>query len=1071
MRYVVHGPATELSSLTEAVLLDDAFEYPTQEAALYGRSSETLILLKAFQRMMCSKKSEIVLVHGDSGSGKTSLVDILRSPVCDNRGYFCVGKYFQNSVLQEPYSAIMAAFSDLCDLVSQSNDSERKNRIREDLRNDGCILAKSMSSLSPFLLQSECEDGTQEEAVINCHDSSYSRFKAACKRFLQAMSCDNHPIVLFFDDIQWMDEGSRLLLDMLLHEDTELRNVMIIMSYREEEAEKTVELLREGTLNRAVNIQVPNLDLRAVHHMVSAAFESSSQKTLELSNLILKKTLGNPFYVKQFMLTLKQNGLAVLQRNSWSFDVKLIQREVGVSKSLAQMLSRNIERLPATAQAILQVASVLGYRFSLSVLTQVMVSISRSDQVSKKQLILTSGPLGATRSTDETVALSLSQAVDQGFIEAVDDLTFQFSHDKVQASFQALINKEKGEWLHLNIGQTFLGFGDAESMYRAAVHFDRASGLIKSQPQLFKTARVKLEAAKFCADKSAFIDAANFLLTGLKLLPADKWSRHFDLTFEMSELLAKMHLIIGNLAACQERTNEALQFAKSTEMKANLLLIDVEARMAAHEVGDSIAAATRGLKVLGIDLPRKVTLCHIIFKFCKIRRLVRRMTNEEILALPPMKGRACAATVKLLRHVCTYSLTMDDKLLTMYVSLLATEVTLKGGLSPFSANALVMYAVIELAIGNRSRAYRFGKLALQLQEQIKCRETESSTIGSVVALVTHWKDPLREVVESLENGTKAGFDAGDILSAVHCLTSVLLARLFIGSNLSSLEKYMRIQYQRCCGDVGEDPRLLWVQPPMQYILNLQNLPTDWKEATVLTGEIMNEVNFRQAAAGNPVLLFTFEMCKVQLAYWFGSSSEAESALKQINAVAGPAVRNHFNFMIWQFMGALVYSDRYLSTSQRKYLQGARKYTRALQALRKVGCPNLAPFLKFLSAEKLAIERVAAEKNKAAVVTAYSFAIREMRMQGWVHLEGLANERCGFFLANGGYMSEAESCFDRALELYKCKWESEAKYEWLKDKAAEILGKTSAVSRNADISLVGNIIQMYDDEENLTVKTP
>jgi predicted ATPase len=73
-------------------------------------------------------RKTIVVLHGLSGSGKTSLVDTLREPVASSHGYFVAGKFFQPTmdVTQEPHSAIMAAFSDLCDLVLQSSDFDNQ---------------------------------------------------------------------------------------------------------------------------------------------------------------------------------------------------------------------------------------------------------------------------------------------------------------------------------------------------------------------------------------------------------------------------------------------------------------------------------------------------------------------------------------------------------------------------------------------------------------------------------------------------------------------------------------------------------------------------------------------------------------------------------------------------------------------------------------------------------------------------------------------------------------------------------------------------------------------------------
>jgi predicted ATPase len=74
------------------------------------------------------------------------------------------------------------------------------------------------------------------------------KFKVACMRFLNAMSSTRHPVVLFLDDIQWMDEGSRQLIETML-DDNKLENVMLIFVYRDEEAESIGDLF-----SRAMNV-------------------------------------------------------------------------------------------------------------------------------------------------------------------------------------------------------------------------------------------------------------------------------------------------------------------------------------------------------------------------------------------------------------------------------------------------------------------------------------------------------------------------------------------------------------------------------------------------------------------------------------------------------------------------------------------------------------------------------------------------------------------------------------------------------------------------------------------------
>lgn len=90
--------------------------------------------------------------------------------------------------------------------------------------------------------------------------------------------------------------------------------------------------------------------------------------------------------------------------------------------------------------------------------------------------------------------------------------------------------------------------------------------------------------------------------------------------------------------------------------------------------------------------------------------MLRNKTDEEILSLPKMTDRVQTTTVKLLIYVCFFCLTRDDEMQATHAALLALELTLKGGPSPHSANALTFYGKL------RSRISVW-KAALKLQKQ------------------------------------------------------------------------------------------------------------------------------------------------------------------------------------------------------------------------------------------------------------------------------------------------------------------------------------------------------------------
>eukprot|EP00546_Thalassionema_frauenfeldii_P000759 CAMPEP_0178934060 /NCGR_PEP_ID=MMETSP0786-20121207/23658_1 /TAXON_ID=186022 /ORGANISM="Thalassionema frauenfeldii, Strain CCMP 1798" /LENGTH=175 /DNA_ID=CAMNT_0020611811 /DNA_START=98 /DNA_END=622 /DNA_ORIENTATION=- len=142
-----------MTSILSDITSDESLA-KTHSVKLFGRSNEFLALKTAYDRVKQSKSFEKVTVRGESGTGKTTLVMALQQLVIVDGGFFCSSKCFQYSELVwEPFSAIMTAFSDLCDLTLQSKDltEERKVVIQETLGSDAQILLNSVTSLSRLL--------------------------------------------------------------------------------------------------------------------------------------------------------------------------------------------------------------------------------------------------------------------------------------------------------------------------------------------------------------------------------------------------------------------------------------------------------------------------------------------------------------------------------------------------------------------------------------------------------------------------------------------------------------------------------------------------------------------------------------------------------------------------------------------------------------------------------------------------------------------------------------------------------------------------------------------------------
>ena len=184
---------------------------------------------------------------------------------------------------------------------------------------------------------------------------------------------------------------------------------------------------------------------------------AASGGTEELGNLIVTKTRGNPFHVVQFIQVIQREGLLRYNPDTtlWEFDVDEIQSEMMVSETIAELLAVKMRRLPQQVQDCLKIASLLGFRFREDLLALVMTSYD--DRTFKSDNVESLNVTGDLLS-QESVSSSLSAAVNEGFIEKTK-VGYQFSHDKLQTSFQSMVSTVENVRLHLAIGETFLALG------------------------------------------------------------------------------------------------------------------------------------------------------------------------------------------------------------------------------------------------------------------------------------------------------------------------------------------------------------------------------------------------------------------------------------------------------------------------------------------------------------------------------------------------------------------------------------------------------------------------------------
>lgn len=1008
---------------------------------LHGRIQESRLIMTALDRARTRGKSELVMVRGASGMGKSTLVDKLKDQMNKAGAYVVSGKFDQIRT-NEPFSAIVAVITDLLDIIRHDHDSDL------DSLDDNHTAKNVMDSEDAKLIQHLISDLYMQESTNNEDGlggpNASERLTTCCCRFLRSVASYVNPVVIYLDDIQWADESS-LGLTKALIDDPDSQNILIICTLRDPEA--TTEFVRSFLdsehLLPVTDIQLDVLDLSNVNKIVSDLLGMSTEKTASLAAIVVKKTMGNPHFVVQYLESLHADGLMkFIARNNWEWDEHRILSETNVSSNVSDLVTRKIKRLPLDLQLLLKLAACLGFEFDRSLLNAFLLS---NPELAEDSHLPTIG--GTSIVDDKAINKLLEMAIDEGLIENKAQGKYKFSHDKVQQCLYDMIpDGSEKDFMHLRIGGLLLEMAQSSQqpqdwmVFAAANHLNhvpRSSFSGSMSPSM--AAQVNLDAAKLSKKKAAFAPAVQFICTGISFLEEqNKWVEQYDLCRSLHSLLAEIEFAKGNIPRSKELVAETLSHARSLQDKLPVLYTMIDCLGTEGSIREAMDLGFSTLRELGERFPKKAGLLQIAWELLKTKRLLRRMTDQKLLDLPMMTDELNLARLQLATLISTYAPFLGEEKQVLVLYLRMIQVCIRGGNSYLSPTAFSMYAMIEAASGNTKSAARIAGLSLKMVDKIGHRQCGVLPI-SIGHCVLHWQEPMKDSLESLSLNVDNGIAWGQVKGVFYTLQVYFSVALYCGESLDKLEEQMR----NCCEqkqkfNVFQESAvimLMLIRPLWQAVLNLQGCAV---KLDVLSGEAMidEELTTQVLETGNYGAMVNFLSMQIQIAYMFGDyelTLKTSASLKKWERLFS----FHFYFYSYLFYSGLAYVATAERTGEKMYKIEAKKFMKRLQKINNV---NTRPLVQLLRAEYNALTST----NKDLIEIYYDEAVASSRKSALPNLEALANERA--WIASSAKNIPEKTYYRRAVQLY-AQWGATAKVEALQKQAASLNNTKSTTNRS------------------------
>ncbi|MEG3988358.1 AAA family ATPase [Microcoleus sp. S28C3] len=991
---------------------------------LYGRETEVKALLQAFERVS-QGATEMMLVAGFSGIGKTAVVNEVHKPIVRQRGYFIKGKYdqFQRNI---PLSAFVQAFRDLMGQLlteSEAQIQEWKNKILSAVGENGQVIIEVIPELSRII-------GQQPPTPELSGTAAQNRFNLLFQKFTKVFASAEHPLVIFLDDLQWADSASLNLMQILMADTSHL---FIIGAYRDNEVNPGHPLMltlgeMQKTLFTINTITLTPLSQLQVNQLVADTLKCSAKLALPLTQLVFQKTQGNPFFTTQFLKALYQDGFIQFdfELGAWQCDIAQVRRQA-LTSDVVEFMALQLQKLPAETQEVLKLAACIGNQFDLTTLGIVWEHSEVETAASlwkalQEWLVLPISDIYKFYVGEKT------QAVSQ---ENQETVAYKFLHDRVQQASYSLIPSDQKQATHLKIGQllqqSLSEMEKEEKLFDIVGHLNLGIELMTQPSDRQALAQLNLQAGVKARNSTAYAAARVYLQTGIELLTANCWQHQYELTLNLYVASAEVAYLNGDFEEMEQMAALVLRSAQTILDRVKIYQIQISALTAQSQMLEAISVGKNALVELGVEFSSEPDEALTGKALQTLGDRLQGKQISELINLPAMSDSETIAAMQLLAMLFSAIFAGSPALLPLYCSTMVS-LSLQFGNAPASTIGYVGYGmVLSSFLGEVKTGYDFGRLALSLVNELNVREFKSSALLFFGAFLQHRQETLRSAILTLKDSYLAGMETGDFLNAGYSIAICFYDHLFGGVALDD----WALEIENYCvvlATLKQDSPLAYLKATQQTV---QNLTEVVKQPDLLIGTAYDEtVMFPKQYQNNELtVLAVVYIYKLMLAYIFGNYTNALDYLTQANRYL-MAATGMIQIPVFHFYAGLTYLA--LCSMESEIEQANTLVLMEIHQTNITQWAHHAPMNHQHKVDLIEAEKCRVLGQRAEAIELYDKAIAGAKANEYLQEEALANELAAKFYINWDkekiaqiYMQEAYYCYIRwgakakVADLEKC----------------------------------------------------
>lgn len=561
-----------------------------------GRSREQKKLKNIYR--LASESGKLCFVNGGPGSGKSDLILSFQNEMRSDNVHILYGRFVTQSSLT-PYSAFQEVLDFYVGIFEQYDNRTRiieRNRLVRLLGGMTDIVYRVNPDMKSILLESK------ELPSLDGYKEQQRSLMLLTKLFLNLFHGSSYIICL--DDIQYADASSIALLKELAKELASYK-IFILCTYRLDSAEEsnTLHLFLKELKDSGVDyseIELKPLNELQMTDYIASLLGLKKDECKPLTTYIMDKTAGNPYFTLNIIRSLLEDGVINVKNG------RLIQDWTNLNnfnekEDLIQIIQRRMERLPAEAIKLFEIAAVIGHDFSLDL------------------LLFVSGK------TEDEIHPWMEQAVSMQFIEASQSSSdYHFAHSQIREAILININEDRHKNLHRQIAVAIeklcKNLGSKE-LYSLVYHYaeagmdDEVQKYILECASLARLANATNEAIKYYEKALQIMDAQGKTMT--------------QSCFDTKRILVELYITVGEYEKSISFCNTLMNALTDPLEKASLLCYIARGHFRQGHFTECGETLVHALDFIGDPFPDSKKKLQIATAKERIFRFYKNMTTDN----------------------------------------------------------------------------------------------------------------------------------------------------------------------------------------------------------------------------------------------------------------------------------------------------------------------------------------------------------------------------------------------------------------------------------------------------------